>query len=389
MLVAGATLAALVWQAAGVHGLKFGNGMPVFGDWMAFWSAGRLVLEGRIAEVHDYAAITGAHREAIPNYTLYFPFRSPPTFLLILTPLAAMGYLAGAITFLSASAALYIFAMSRILQDTRALIFALTTPTALIQLGSLQTALLLTGACALAYHWRDKRPIAAGAAIALFAIKPHLALLWPVMLAVRGRWRMFVSAACFTTLFALAAGFAFGFDAYQRFFKDLSDALNLVTTRGLPPNTLASLYASLRNLGIAPVEAFIFHSLNACAAIGVAVFIFRRRDDAASIAALCAATLLISPYLFFYDALLLAVAIAALTKSDRAIPLHETTIYAFVFMSGSLTLWIGYVLTLPICPIAAWAILLLAGIMRPQNTKLLHPSLEVCDHDPFREPAKL
>lgn len=355
-----ATIVAMSFQMRLSRGLLLANGMPLFGDFMSFWSAGRIVLEGHVALVHDPHALMAAHREAVPGLTKYFPWRSPPTFLLLMTPLALLPYAPAALIFIAVGVALYIFGMRGLMRTARGLIFALSTPTALLQFGSFQIGFAMAGLWALALRWLDKRPIVAGAAIAAMAIKPHLAILWPLFLAAQGRWRVFVAAGAFTAAFVLIAGLTFGFDSYARFFADLGEAQGLVTRRGLPPNTLASLYANLLSLHVPANFAMAAHVASALAAVSLAVVIFRRRDPASSAAALAAATLLVSPYLFFYDTMILAPAVALLAR-DAPLTWRALSVYALAFLAGAGALWIGLIVAAPICPLAAWSVLALAA----------------------------
>src|SRR5690606_18937305 len=71
-------------------------------------------------------------------------------------------------------------------------------------------------------------------------------------------------------------------------------------------------------------------------------------------AALCAATLLISPYLFFYDFTLLAVGAALLGA-----PRNRFELLALILAWGAgLSLPLNYLAALPLAPVAAWLILL-------------------------------
>jgi hypothetical protein len=326
-----------------------------------------------VAMVHDPHALMATHKEAIAGFNKYFPWHSPPIFLLFVTPLAMLPYLWAGLLFLIVSLVIYIVGLRGVLPDKRAYIFALTTPTAMFQFGSVQVAFAITGFTALAAQWLNKRPIAAGAAIAMLAIKPHLAVLWPVMLAVRGRWKTFFAAAFFVALLALTAGLVFGFDSYLRFIQDLSAAQKLVTNRGLPPNTLTSLYANLVWLHVPPTIALIIHFISAAAAFIMCLLIWRRGDDDTAIAALTAGAMLMSPYLFFYDSLIVGVGIAALARTRVRWP--ELVAFALMFALSAIVLWGARKITLPYGPLAAWSMLLVAatraGVVKWPAVKLL------------------
>lgn len=349
-----ATFAFLLSQA---NGMVLANGQPVFGDFIAFWSGGRAALEGHVADIHSRELIAQYHQKAAPGVAFIAPWNSPPTFLLIASALALLPYAPAALAFLALGGALYIAAARAMLPDRRALIFAITLPAAFYHIGTVQTGLIIAGASGLALAWLDKRPRAAGALVGLLAIKPHLALLWPVMLALSGRWRAFVAATLSTLAFVTLAGLVFGFDAYLRFFETLRATQNLVTSQLIATPAYASLYASALQLGASQPIAIGAHVLSAIAALILACRTFLRGDRITAGAALCAATLIALPYVFFYDFTLLAVG-AALLGIPRT-RLEMTA--AIAAWSAGLSLPLSYVMPLPYCTAAAWLVLLAAS----------------------------
>jgi hypothetical protein len=355
VLIAAAIIALLLMRLSGAHALVLADGQPVFGDFIGFWSAGRAALDGHADQVHDRTLIFAYHQLAAPGVQFVAWWNAPPTFLLVMAPLALLPFPLAAIAFLLASGALYVVAARKLLPDTRSLIFAATLPSAVFHLGTAQTGLLIAGISGLALHWLDRRPLAAGALVSALAIKPHLALLWPILLALTGRWRAFAAATIGTAGFAGLAAFVFGADSFVRFFDNLSASQAAVTEQLITTPAYASLYGNLIDAGVPNPVASATHIVSAAVALGLSAWIFTRRGDVrASGAALCAATLLISPYLFFYDFTLLAAGAALLgAPRDR----FELVAIAAAWSAG-LSLAIGYYAPVPLCPLAAWLILL-------------------------------
>jgi hypothetical protein len=152
----------------------------------------------------------------------------------------------------------------------------------------------------------------------------------------------------------LIAGAVFGFESYVRFFDNLGASQDLITANRIGTPAFASLYASLMNLGAPVIVAAAMLALSAVAALVVSALVFRRGDRALGGAALCAATLLISPYLFFYDFTLLAVGAALLGP-----PRNRFELIAQIATWGAgLSLVLSYALPLPYCAAAAWFVLI-------------------------------
>src|SRR5438132_10298986 len=71
------------------------SGTPLGGDYIAFHTAGRLVLSGRTAELYDHSAVSGVEESLlggrIPNF--YDAYRNPPFFAALFAPLAPLDLL--------------------------------------------------------------------------------------------------------------------------------------------------------------------------------------------------------------------------------------------------------------------------------------------------------
>lgn len=370
--VALSLLGVMLYLLSQAHGLVLASGQPLFGDYIAFWSGGRAALDGHVGTVHELATTRPYQELAAPGVTHFTSWVSPPTFLLISSALAALPYPLAASVFFAIGAAVYLYAARQLLPDARALIFAITLPAAVYHLGSVQTGLLIAGVSGLALAWLDKRPLTAGALVGLLAIKPHLAILWPLLLALSGRWRAFGAAAVSTAMFVLVAGFVFGFESYMRFAETLWTPLSFISDQRISTPAYASLYGNLLSLGTPQVIAAAAQAVSAAGAVIAACVVFARRERAQVGAALCAATLLVSPYLFFYDFTLLCVS-AALIGAPRDRLELAALILAW---SAGLSLALGYLAPLPLCPLAAWTMLAVAlrraGIAGPRPALAPH-----------------
>ncbi len=354
LVVALMLLGAMLSRLDGAHGLVLADGQPLFGDFIAYWSAGRAALDGNAGGVHDWETARTYHQLAAPGVAVVAPWHPPPTFLLAAAALALLPYPAAAVVFLIGSGALYLYAARKLLPDSRALIFAVTLPAALFHLGTVQSGLLIAGVSGLALYWLDRRPLAAGALVALLAVKPHLAVLWPLLLALSGRWRAFAAATVGVVAFAASAGAAFGFESYLRFLANLPAAQDLVASQRISTPAYGSLFGHLIDAGLPQSFAMGLHGASALAALVLALWLFRRADRNVAGAAMCAATLLISPYLFFYDFTLLAVGAAMLGA-----PRNRFELLALILAWGAgLSLPLNYLAALPLAPAAAWFILI-------------------------------
>jgi alpha-1,2-mannosyltransferase len=379
-LCCGLTVAGVLVMVLLSHGLILPNKRIVGGDFLAFWSAGRLVLEGRIAEVHAAQALLQIHHQVAPGLEVVYLWHHPPTFLLVATALATLPYLVAIAVWLLATGLLWAMAVRAFTPDPRVMLFAFAAPGVVMHLGNAQTGLLFAAICGFALLWLDRRPLASGVMIGLFVLKPHLAVLFPVALATSGRWRTFWTAALCVLAVCGAAYVAFGPGSFTAFLHNLRAAEAVVTDQRVSAQTYVSLYGNLIGLGVPELLANFLHWGSAGAATGYVWRLWRRGNGDFAMVGLVAGSLLISPYLFFYDLTLLLVAGAFLVRAVGwdGLTTCEKLAVVLAWAAPGLTLLVGNVVSAPIGAVSCWLLLWIAlrrsGEIRPSGTEAPAPA---------------
>jgi hypothetical protein len=281
-------------------------------DFLSYWAAARLA----VTEAPALAYNISVHRAlelsvADPKGLLPFPY--PPPFLLMIIPLGLMPYWLAFAVWIAATAALYLF-VSRAIAP---LAYRLAHPEALAnaligQSGFLTTAIFIAGMRAL-----ERKPWVGGGILGLLVIKPQLALILPIALLAGREWRAIAGAAVSSIAILLLALLALGMDAYRGFFAILPVFIDAMATSRWPWNELASVFAFARHLGVPQQPALVLHAI---IALGATALVWRAwsRKSELRVPVLAAAILLIPPYLFTYDALLLIVPMGWLIVRERA-----------------------------------------------------------------------
>jgi hypothetical protein len=176
------------------------------------------------------------------------------------------------------------------------------------QNGFVTSAIMLFG-----LHALVRKPVVGGALLGLMVIKPQLALLLPVAV-IAGRLWTAIPAALASAAALLATAFLiFGPDAYAGFFEVLPQYQALLAGGRWPWERLASVFAFARWFGAGEPVAWALHAGVALAAAFL-VWLAWRRDWQSKIPILAAGSLLVSPYLFTYDAVLLVAPLAWLAE---------------------------------------------------------------------------
>ncbi|MEE4207370.1 MAG: glycosyltransferase family 87 protein [Erythrobacter sp.] len=284
-------------------------------DFISFWAAGKLTLGGNALAAFDIEL----HRQvqaALIEFDGLMPFAYPPPFLLVVTPFALLPYAFAGIAWVATTYALFIAAARRFGPSagwTGAAFPPVLVNGIIAQNGLLTGALFLSGMTLMKRH-----PFRAGVVLGCLVIKPHLAVLFPLALAAGGHWRAFVGAAASSLGLLLVALAVFGVDIYRVFLEQLP-LFSSIAAEGLVGwHKMASVHASLSLAGAGSTVAWSAHILIACAgAVAVGLAWRSAAEIEAKAAVLAAASVLVSPYIYLYDTVLLVLPFLWLARSGE------------------------------------------------------------------------
>lgn len=280
-------------------------------DFLSYWAAAKLAVEGLAPSAYDIAAHRAVELSiADVKGLLAFPY--PPPFLLVLAPAGLVPYSLAFAAWVAITACLYLLASQRIAPIAYRLAHPQALANALIgQNGFLTTAIFVAGMRAL-----ERQPLLGGAILGLMVIKPQLALLLPIALIAGREWRGIFGAAASSIGMLLLGLLVLGTATYEGFLTILPVYPDLLLAGQLAWNELASPFAFARHLGVPQQPALLVHAL---VAIGATAMVWRAwaRKSEQRVPILAAAILLIPPYVFTYDALLLIVPMGWLIVRER------------------------------------------------------------------------
>lgn len=277
-------------------------------DFLSYWAAGRLVVEGHASFAYDIVRHRAVEALAMTNIG-FLPFPYPPPFLLVVAPFGLGPSWAALAAWIAITAGLYCAAVRRLMPLRFSLAQAAAAANFITgQNGFLTSAIFIQGTNLLA-----TRPLLAGATLGLLVFKPQLAILLPVALIAGREWRA-IAGGILSTLALLAISLAlFGIEPYRGFLAILPHYSDWLSAGRWPWGELASPFALLRYCGVPQMPALVIHGLIAVAAIAVTARAWALKLEQ-RIPMLAAATLLITPYLFTYDGLLLTLPLASLLR---------------------------------------------------------------------------
>jgi hypothetical protein len=281
-------------------------------DFLSFWVAARLALQGHVAAVYDLGALGRAENAAAampPGTVLAFFY--PPTFLLLCLPFALLPYLAGFTAFVAAQTMTLVAVLRRILPRGWGYLPILSFPGLLMNAATGQNGFISATCFGGALIWLDRRPAIAGACLGGLVFKPHFALVVPVALLAARRWTaLFATAASALAIMALS-WLVLGETAWTGFLQSLPAIRGALELHAEDWGKLQSLFTTVRWLGASLGVAYAAQTILAvCLLAAVASLCWRRPGGRAEIAVAAAAALLCTPHVLDYDLAVCAVPLA-------------------------------------------------------------------------------
>ncbi|WP_332774122.1 glycosyltransferase family 87 protein [Phenylobacterium sp.] len=318
---------------------------PLGIDFLAIWSGVRIALE-QPDRLYDFAAVTHSQQWLLGEGSKVRPFVYPPSAALLFTPFALAGFWAAFAGFILLTAALYLAAARRISRGIAPLaLLALAPPVVLSGLIG-QVSLLIGGLVLLALILLD-RPVVAGVLLGIAAaIKPQLLVLFPLALALEGRWRALAAAFATGGLICLVSLAVFGLGGWMDWLAALPRFARLVADDpGLMRNVITPVGALVR-MGVQGPALAAAQAACVLAAAALVWWTFRRPSSPGQrLTALIGAGLLITPYAMQYEIAVIAPAVVAL-----AVPAGDSR-------------WLYYVLALLLLSLMLPGLVILLGLL--------------------------
>lgn len=312
-------------------------------DFFMIWSSAKFAVSHPVAEIYDNQILHRFQVDLGDYPTTYRPFVHPPSFLLIILPLAFVSYYVAFVAWsLLTFLAYFIAARCKQLGST-ATFLTLFAPATIItltfgQTGFLSAALILGG-----FRLIATRPFLSGTLFGLASVKPQLGILVPVALISARLWRTFAAAGATVLILIIASSMAFGWSMWPLWLSKLISHADWVAE--IKDRYNPTITATLIFLGVEPAMA---RTVQLGVAAGVAIIIwmcFRRGVTILAAAVLLVGTLLATPYAVVYDLPMVTSAVVAVLADKSRTETNLT-----IAEAGALSL----ALALPIIVMETW-----------------------------------
>lgn len=280
------------------------RGTAIWGrDFANVYSSGTLVLEGRLDLLYDLKGYSAWQDAFFQGGLSHHNYSYPPPTLLYTWAFALLPYPVALLSWLLLTGAAFAAAARPYLRDAGLPAWvALIAPATLLNVWAGHYGLLIGALWLGAFHLMPRRPVLAGILIGLMLVKPHLAVLAPLILARRGEWRAFAAAAAAAAGLIAASALVFGPELWRTWLGvtvgvqgAMVDDVGTYFLTMMP-----TVVPSVSALGFPGAPAWALQALAAGAAVA-ALLVCMPADSRTAGLAGGVATFLVLPYAFNYD----------------------------------------------------------------------------------------
>jgi len=333
-------------------------------DFVNVYTAGHMVWDGGLSRIYDLAAYADYQRQLFDGAVANHYYSYTPVSFFYVWLFAPLPYVVAYLLWIALTGAAFLLAARPYLRDAGLPAWlALVVPAAAVNVWAGHYGFLFGALWLAAWRLLDSRPRTAGLLIGLMIVKPHLALLMPLLLARRGDWTAFLYAGI--TVFGLvaASGLLFGPDYWITYVRDtlLMQAALVDDTNQFFLRMMPTVLPTMLHAGAGLQVAWAVQAVFAVGAIA-ALWRFMPRDPGrAGLAAACA-TFLILPYAFIYDMTVVSIAALVLMhRIDSCEPAGWRLLGALAFLAPLMAVPLNGI-GIPLVPLLV--ALLLAWILR-------------------------
>jgi len=297
------------------------DGHAIATDFVSVWTGGQHVLEGQPQAAYDLSLHKAAEEAAVGHpFEGEYPWVYPPTFLLVATLLALLPYIPAQLTWMLLTFPAYVAAIHGIIRDRSSILLACAFPGIVANFVVGQNGFLTAALVGGLLICMERRPLLAGCFLGLLSSKPHLGVLIPIVLLVSGHLRIIAAASVTTALLAIVSAAVFGIAPWEAFLHALASTSQAALSDGRADwAKLQSAFGLVRMLGGGESVAWVIQgTLSGSVAILLCALWRSRASFDLKAAGLASGILLATPYIFLYDFVVLAVAMAFLLREGQS-----------------------------------------------------------------------
>jgi alpha-1,2-mannosyltransferase len=284
-------------------------GKPIGADFTAFWATSTLVLSGDAVQVYENERIFAVEK-SITGVEYRNPIPYPPTYFLIVAPLALLPYIPSLILWLLLTFSGLLLVTWRCAPHPLTVWLILSFPGTFQNIIHGHNGFLVASILGAALLIIGRYPFAAGTVLGLLSFKPHLVMIIPLFLVAGRMWRVLAGMGTSICLLVLVSVLLFGVDAWVKFLIKIPFMVDLLKGGYLQMHQVISTLSALLLAGVPYKAAISIHLISAFVAIALTARAWHKEEPRHVKNSLLVLTILIvTPYANTYDLTLLALPI--------------------------------------------------------------------------------
>lgn len=321
------------------------NGSAIWGrDFVNVFTAGRFVIEDRLADLYDLAAYrtwqTGEFGWGIHDHMYSYP----PVTLLYAPIFGVLPYFWSLALWTALSLLAFgLAARPWLAREKLPELIGLILPTTIVCVWAGHYGLFMGALWLAAWHNLETRPKLSGLMTGLMIIKPHMAILMPILYLRRKAWSAIAAATATVVVLIAVSALIFGIELWWTYLASTSqNQLNLVHASHtffakMMPTVSAALFA------YDFPAPFVWSTQGAvAAAVIVAMWRYQPADLHKAGLAAAVATFLILPYAFNYDMTVVGLAsLIVLTEVSRTARIWSALLASVIFLLPAVIVYIN------------------------------------------------
>ena len=337
-------------------------------DFVNVYTSGKLVLQDKLDILYDIPAYRAYQLDLFEGGLKHHNYSYPPVTLLYTWLSALIPYWAALTLWLAGTGAFFVWTAKPYLRGAGLPAWvAILAPASIVNAWAGHYGFLIGGLWLAAFHYLPRRPVLSGILIGCMIVKPHLAILVPLVLLWRRDWIAFAAAAATVIALVGLSILFFGVDLWTIYLTQTAmvqaamvDDVGTFFIRMMP-----TIMPSLALAGVGGTLAAIVQIVVALGAIGLLLWRMPKDSGEAGLAA-ATATFLVLPYAFNYDMTVAGLAgLLVLQRSRTGGSFAYTLAAAFAFLLPMSVMYFGLV-DMPVGPPALiFQLLALLGLIAP------------------------
>ncbi len=297
---------------------RFGPWHRELVDFDVFHIVAQRVWLGDADLAYQFEKFLGMQRAASGGSDNFMPWTYPPQFDLLLAPFALISIGPAYLLFIGATLAFYLGVLRSIAASDFVLALIVLLPAIEITIVCGQNGFLTAGLIGLVCLYFEERPVAAGLALGLMVIKPHLAITFAAYAILTRRWTVVVTAGAVVLISSLLCTLVFGLQIWAALMQSVHDSAIFLERGYYPLYRMISFYAALRTVGLSASAAFVGQAVVAACCLGIIAMAWYRQLPAPWCLGLTAMLAVsISPYAYDYDLPIFGIGLALLLPELR------------------------------------------------------------------------